>query len=173
VKALLLTGSVGSGKTTVMLALGDLLTESGVPHALLDLDWLAWLRPAPGTLTVDQVLVANLAATWPTFVSAGAQVVVLTRAVQRAEQLAAIRAALPGVDLLSVRLEVTEPTRVARLRARDTGEELAEHLAFALDPLFEDVAIATGNRDPRSVALELYALVKPTGQDTPVPPIPQ
>jgi adenylylsulfate kinase-like enzyme len=39
-RALLLTGTVGAGKTSVADALGDLLTEAAVPNAVLDLDWL-------------------------------------------------------------------------------------------------------------------------------------
>src|SRR5258708_347501 len=59
VRALLLSGPVGSGKTTVLLALGELLEERGEPYALVDLDWLAWGQPAPGTLRVEEGLLAN------------------------------------------------------------------------------------------------------------------
>ena len=41
-RALLVTGSVGAGKTAVLLALGELLAERDEPYALVDLDWLCW-----------------------------------------------------------------------------------------------------------------------------------
>lgn len=37
-KALLITGPVGVGKTTVAEAVGDVLATAGVPHAVIDLD---------------------------------------------------------------------------------------------------------------------------------------
>jgi adenylylsulfate kinase-like enzyme len=49
-RALLLTGTVGIGKTTVAVAVGDLLREREVANAVVDLDELrrAWPSP-PGT----------------------------------------------------------------------------------------------------------------------------
>jgi hypothetical protein len=175
-RGILLTGGVGTGKTAVLLALGELLEERGEPYALLDLDWLAWLRPAPGTLSVHEVLVANLAAAWETFRSAGVETLVLARFVRSADELAAIRGALADVELVAVRLTVPPALQEARLRARDTGRELAQHLAFLAEgeaELFEDATVANG-REPQDVAAEVlrYA-VSPTGQDTPVPPSPQ
>jgi len=39
---------VGTDKTSVAEMVGDLLTEAGVPNAVIDLDWLrrSWLSPA-------------------------------------------------------------------------------------------------------------------------------
>jgi type II secretory pathway predicted ATPase ExeA len=175
-QAILLTGGVGSGKTTVLLALGELLEERDEPYALVDLDWLAWLRPAYGTLTVHDALVANLAATWETFRRAGVETLVLARHVSSAEELAAIRRAIPDVALTAVRLTVPADLREERLRARDTGRELEQHLellSLGEAALFEDATVAN-DRAAREVARDLlrYA-VSPTGQDTPVPPSPQ
>ena len=47
-RALLLIGTMGSGKTTVMLEVGRLLSERGEPHALVH------LRTARYTLTVTR-----------------------------------------------------------------------------------------------------------------------
>ena len=40
--AVLLTGVLGVGKSTLAADLADLLDEAGVPVAALDLDWLTW-----------------------------------------------------------------------------------------------------------------------------------
>jgi thymidylate kinase len=161
VKAILLTGGVGTGKTTVLLALGELLEERAEPYALVDLDWLAWLRPAPGTLSVQDALVANLAAAWETFRRAGVERLVLARALQSAEELAAIRAALPGVELVAVRLTVPPEVQEQRLRARDTGRELEQHLAFLAageQERFENATVANAG-SPRDAAGEVLRLI--------------
>ncbi|GAB2821190.1 DUF397 domain-containing protein [Lentzea nigeriaca] len=46
-RALLITGPVGVGKTTVAEAVGDVLAAAEVPHAVIDLDWLRCFRPSP------------------------------------------------------------------------------------------------------------------------------
>ncbi|MGW3761717.1 hypothetical protein [Streptomyces sp. NPDC005131] len=46
-RAILITGTVGAGKTSVAGAAGDLLTGAGVPNAVIDMDWLCRTWPAP------------------------------------------------------------------------------------------------------------------------------
>jgi hypothetical protein len=173
VRAILLTGRVGSGKTAVLLELGRLLEERGEPYALLDLDWLAWVRPAPGTLTVEGVLLTNLVAVRDTFARAGVEWLVLARYLESAEQLAALRQILG--DVFAVRLEVSRPELERRLRARDTRPDLDEHLALLdrEDAFYEDLLLANDGGSPAETASAIYALTSPTGQDTPVPPSPQ
>ena len=48
-RALLLTGTVGAGKTTVAATVGDLLREHGVPNATVDLDELRWACRSPSS----------------------------------------------------------------------------------------------------------------------------
>ena len=45
--ALLVTGTVGAGKTTTAEVVGDLLREATVPNAVVDLDRLSATWPAP------------------------------------------------------------------------------------------------------------------------------
>nr|WP_220093533.1 zeta toxin family protein [Flexivirga caeni] len=47
-RTLLITGTVGAGKTTTAYAVGDLLRARELPHAVIDLDELHRLWPAPG-----------------------------------------------------------------------------------------------------------------------------
>jgi hypothetical protein len=164
-RGILLTGGVGTGKTTVLLALGELLEARGEPYALVDLDWLAWLRPAPGTVSVQDVLVANLRAAWETYRGAGVETLALARFVRTAEELAAIRGALPDVELVAVRLTLPPALQEERLRARDTGRELEQHLALLAEgepASFEDASVAN-DRDPLEVMQEIVELVLPHG----------
>jgi energy-coupling factor transporter ATP-binding protein EcfA2 len=130
-RAILLTGHVGSGKTTVLHALDELLAERTEPYALVDLDWLAWVRPsAAATLTVRDALVTNLAALWKTYCRAGVERLVLSRAVQDSEELRAITDTLGSVEIFVARLAVPRTALEGRLRERDSGAQLAEHLAM-------------------------------------------
>ena len=76
--ALLLNGTVGSGKTAVADALGDLLADREIPHAVIDLDWLrrAWPSP-PGDPFNHAMTLRNLTAVATNFLAAGAERLVL------------------------------------------------------------------------------------------------
>jgi len=164
-RAILLTGTVGSGKTAVTIAIGDLLALREQPYALVDLDWLGWMEPAPGSLiTQRSVLAENLRLIWPTFREAGVGRLVLARYVEDSAQLGEFRAALPGVELVVVRLVATQAVIERRLRARDSGAQLTEHLAetalFAARGeagALEDAVVENGDRPLTEVAAEVLA----------------
>jgi energy-coupling factor transporter ATP-binding protein EcfA2 len=144
VRAILLTGGVGAGKTTVLQALGALLEERDEPYALVDLDWLCWARPRSGT--PHELLCVNLAGVAAAYADHGVEALVLARHLVSAAELDALRAALPGVPVTAVRLVADAATRETRLRARDTGAELDEHLALLRAgevPQFEDAEVAS------------------------------
>jgi cytosine/adenosine deaminase-related metal-dependent hydrolase len=162
--ALLLVGTVGSGKTTVLLEIGRRLEDRGEPYALVDLDWLAWVAPAHGSpLTVHDVLVANLAGAVETFRTAGVTRLALARDVTTRSELEAIRAALGGARLTIVRLDAPPPVLERRVRGRDTGADLAEHLAeirvaaAAPPPPFPHVAVSNDERPVADVAADVLA----------------
>jgi GTPase SAR1 family protein len=163
VKALLLVGTVGSGKTTVLLELGRHLSVDGEPHALVDLDWLAWVDPSPTSeLSVHEILVANLAAAVETFRRAGVTRLVLARHLTRAEDLASIEAALGGAELAVVRLDAPAAVLEARIRSRDSGRELEAHLGAigaAERPEFPHVTVENDGRPPAEVADEILAAI--------------
>src|SRR5919109_5248 len=162
-RSILLSGPVGSGKTTLLLEIGELLERTDKPYALVDADWLAWLRPAPGeSLAVDDVLVENLRAVWTTFRRVGVRRLVVARFLQRPEQANAIRHALDDLDLFVVRLAVPKQELNKRLRERDSGREVAEHLALIdeyVPVAFEDAVVdAGGGRPPSEIAVEILTL---------------
>ena len=141
-RAILLTGGVGTGKTTVLQALGELLEKRGEPYALVDLDWLCWARPRTGT--PHELLCVNLAAIAAVYAEQGIERLVLARHLASAAELEAVREALPGVPVTAVRLVADADTRATRIRARDVGRELEEHLALLAagdPPRFEDADV--------------------------------
>ncbi len=164
-RAILLTGTVGSGKTAVAIEIGELLEAGDRSYALVDLDWLAWVRPAPASIyTVHSLLAENLGLIWPRFREAGVERLVLARYLDDAAQLRALRAVLPGVELCVVRLTAPQPLVEQRLRARDAGVQLEEHLAEtarlaarAEAAAIEDAVVANGERPLRAVAEDVVA----------------
>jgi hypothetical protein len=164
-RGILLTGTMGSGKTVVAMELGERLEAAGHPYALVDLDWLGWVQPSPASaLTQRSVLAENLRLIWPTFREAGVQRLVLARYVEDRPQLDEFRAALPGVELFVVRLVASLEVIERRLRARDSGAQRAEHLAetalFAARGeanALEDAVVENGERPLGEVAAEVLA----------------
>jgi energy-coupling factor transporter ATP-binding protein EcfA2 len=163
-RAIVLSGAVGSGKTTLLLQIAAVMEERGEPYALIDLDWLAWVHPAAGSERgVGELLVENLRAVWGAYRGAGVRRLAMARHLEHAGQLTAVRGALPGVELLAVHLAVPAAVLEQRLRRREAGPELSEHLAMlaagAGATPFEDAVVDNDDDRPaREVALEILRL---------------
>ncbi|ALD11834.1 AAA family ATPase [Clavibacter capsici] len=160
--AVILTGTVGAGKTTTMHALGALLGERDVPHALVDGDAVRLLHPAPADDPFQQELeLRNLRALARTYREAGARVVLVATVVERSADLPRYAEALGSRAPLVVRLSVDPDAVRARLDARHSGDAaaLAWHrarapeLAAIIDAAgLGGLAIDTTSRTPAEVA---------------------
>lgn len=166
--SLLVTGTIGTGKTVVAVESGELIAATGLTAAVVDLDWLAWVRPPSSALfekdAVHGLVVRNFAAIWPNLRDAGAQRFVLARALTTRAEVDAIGDAIPDGDLFVVRLTATPETIRARLEARDSGATLQEHLAQSVefdrlldDARIADATVATDGRGVRDVARAVLA----------------
>lgn len=162
-RCLHLTGTVGAGKTTTAYAVGDLLRARDVSHAVIDLDELHRLWPAPeGDPFKQQVELANLRAVAANYRAAGATYLVLAGVVVR--------------DRRRYEDALGEPVRLCRLRAplsvvttrltdrHESGEERDWHIRRApeLDELLDDAASAdltidVGDETPAQVAARVLA----------------
>jgi adenylylsulfate kinase len=154
-RALLLTGPVGSGKTSALAAAAGLVGER---CAAIDLDWLTW-ADVPGA-TVDELLEANLRAVWQTFRGAGVTRLLLARRLPSREALAPVERALAGVELATVRLVLPHAELERRLRARDE-HELEAHLGLVAEDegaeVFEDACVEAAGLTPAQVAAAALA----------------
>ena len=166
-RALLLNGTVGAGKTSVAAAVGDLLRERGVPHAVVDLDALRQAWPAPeGDRFNMTILLSNLHAVSANVRAAGARSLVLAGVVETAADRDALRRAV-GVPLTVVRLTADLDLVRARLRARhhddpdglrwhlDRSGELADILAASAA---EDHVVDTTGASVPAVAARVLTL---------------
>jgi adenylylsulfate kinase-like enzyme len=164
---LLLTGTVATGKTTIAAEIGEIFPEGARPIVIVDLDQLGWafIPDAPS----DRILklrTDNLAAIWPNLHSAGFPHVVISGAISTLEELQLIRAAVGRSVLTVVRLVTPPPLLEARLRGRDDGRLLDDHLVVmptverSLDQSkLEDFRVINDERSPREVATMVLELI--------------
>jgi adenylylsulfate kinase len=145
-RALLITGTVGVGKTSTAVAAGDLLADARVPNAVLDLDWLrrSWPSP-PGDPFNSAMTVRNLRSVARNYLRAGAVRLVLAGVIESVEERRRYREAL-GVDLTVCRLRLDPSALHTRLthRHRDDETGLRWHLARSgeLDAILDDAGVA-------------------------------
>ena len=114
------------GKTAMAQEIVAIAAERGLWVAAIDLDWLGWA--SGGSVSVDELINRNLALVAANYSAAGIERLVLARALVSSSNLVAIGRALPGWKLTVVRLQAPFPTLQKRIRARDSGAELDEHL---------------------------------------------
>ncbi len=115
-RAILVTGVYGTGKSTVIGDIGDLLETGPTIYAAIDLDWLAWSN-APGAGHDDHdLLTRNLGAVVSNYRVAGVELILLAGFVHQRSTVAAIRDAIE-MPLFVVRLTVPLAVIEARLRS--------------------------------------------------------
>jgi hypothetical protein len=164
-RALLLTGGLATGKTAVAREVVAAGADLGLHVAAIDLDWLGWATGA--TFGVDELIGVNLAGVAANYSEAGIDNLVLARAVLSPLSLQAVSDALPGWEVRVVRLHASRATLERRVRARDSGAELEEHLA-AIDEVTDQATktvpsapvVLNQERAIREVALEVMRLAR-------------
>jgi hypothetical protein len=145
-KALLITGTVGVGKTTVADAVGYLLREAAVPTAVVDIDWLRHAWPAPPDDRFNMGLaMRNLQAVSANFFAAGATRVVMAGVVESAADRASHAQAV-GVPMTVCRLRADLDlvrTRLARRHEHhDSMREWYLRRCVELDAIMDTAAVA-------------------------------
>lgn len=128
---LLLTGTVGVGKTAVLREIGEVLRLARVSHGRIDLDWLGYGSPAPGFEADEDrplgrfgsdLVMENLAAMWPNYRARGLTNLAVARALtDPAREVVALQSAVPGSVVTICRLEADEATVAQRVEQREQG----------------------------------------------------
>ncbi|HEX4906776.1 MAG TPA: adenylyl-sulfate kinase [Acidimicrobiales bacterium] len=162
VPVLLLTGTVGAGKTTIAEAINGELYRRDIAHAALDLDALIWHWPQTSRWHQD-LLFENLAAVWSNFAAHGATRLVLARVLEDVGDLDRYRVAVPGAEITVCRVIAPHDMRVERLKRRmQPGEDLDWHLHRTGElhdilerAAYEDFVVENVHRPVRDVALEV------------------
>jgi adenylylsulfate kinase len=144
-RALLVTGTVGVGKTSVAEAMGDLLTEAEIPNAVVDLDWLcqSWPTPPDDRFNVGMLL-RNLRCVAGNYLDAGAIRLVLAGVAESRTERDHYEEAI-GIGLSVCRLRVHLHTVHQRLAHRhgDDHDGLRRHLSRSgeLDRILDHAAV--------------------------------
>jgi hypothetical protein len=138
-RALLLTGGLATGKTVVIKEVVAIASTLGLRTAAIDLDWLGWSTGA--TFELDDLIARNLMAVAGTYAAAGIDHLAVARAVAHPNGLKVITAALAEWELTVIRLAAPRGSLEQRIRTRDSGSELREHLS-ELDNMTVQVSAA-------------------------------
>ncbi len=162
-QAIIITGPVGSGKTTVMATITEILEEQNRPCAGVDMDHLRWFYPKqPGDPFGGEVGRKNLAFVAANYRSMGVSIIAIADMVESDDDRQKLAEALPDFEVHVVRLRVPLSLVEERLRQRETIDRLPWYLDRApeLESIMDarnigDTVIEVGERTPREVALEI------------------
>jgi hypothetical protein len=119
VQVIVITGNMGSGKTTILAEASDLLAASGVVHAAVDLDTLG-MGHLTGT-SWPELSCWNLSCVWRNYAAAGASRLLIAEAVENRYELTRIQEAVPGADIVVCRLTAALETLRRRVSQREIG----------------------------------------------------
>jgi len=158
---LILTGSMGAGKTAVLGEASDLLMQRRIVHAAIDLDALG-VACLPSETGADDVMYENLRTVYENYAALGVQRFLVARAMEHAGELARCREVIPSAEVMVCRLRASVEVMKSRVEMREPGMLLAQRvtrvatLDAALDRAhFEDFSVANENRSLRQVALDV------------------
>lgn len=168
VKGVVITGTIGVGKTTLAEATSEVLHERGLRHALIEVDWLGQVYPAPEARDPYNVGLSlkNLAEIWTNYVATGITYAVVSMTLENRGQLDRLRAAMSGCQLTVVRATARPETVAERIRGREFGNLLedflkrTDDLARSIEEAnLGDLSIGTDDHPPMDLARALLKLL--------------
>jgi len=158
---LIITGTMGSGKSAVLAEASDILGRQCVVHAGIDVDALG-LAHLPSSAASDGVMYENVRSICRNYFALGVQRFLLARAIEEAAQLELCREIVPAKDTLVCRLTASIETMERRVAMREPGISQRECVArvAVLDAILdrarlEDFMIVNENRSLTEVAREM------------------
>lgn len=161
VSLLIITGTMGAGKTSVLGEASDLLARRHIAHAAIDLDALG-LAHLPSTASNHGVLYRNLHSICQNYASLGVTRFLVARATEDRAELELCRSAVSASNTVVCRLAATLETMQQRVKMRETGVSQREYVArvanlnLTLDAAqLEDFIVASEGRCVTEVAQEV------------------
>ena len=158
---LIITGSMGSGKSTVLGAATDLLTLQGIPHAAIDLDTLG-IYHLPIEVDGSDLGFRNLQCVWGNYAAFGLRRLLLASAIETRTALEACRQAVAAKRTVICRLRASLETMQRRVRLREPGpfqQDFVARVAKLDDMLdraqLEDFSIANEDSPVTGVAHDM------------------
>jgi hypothetical protein len=158
---LIITGTMGAGKSAVLGEASDILARRNIVHAAIDLDALG-MAHLPSSAPSDAVMYENLRSISANYATLGVQRFLVARALEDAAQLKLCRNIIPAANTAVCRLTANIETMQRRIELRDSGisqSELVARVAILNNILdgarLEDFAIVNENRSLTDVAIEM------------------
>jgi cytidylate kinase len=158
---LIITGSMGAGKTTVLAEASDILALRHITHAAIDLDALG-LAHLSSAASNDNVMYRNLQAVCKNYASLGVTRLLLARAMEERAELEVCRDVVLATNTLVCRLTASIEAMKQRVKMRESGVSQREYVArvaklnVILDRArLEDFIVVNENRSVTEVAHEM------------------
>lgn len=158
---LIITGTMGSGKTSVLAEASDILALRGIAHAAIDLDALG-LAHLPSATSNDDVMYRNLRSVCQNYAFIGVKRILVARGVEDRGELELCREAVSAAHTVVCRLVASVETMKQRVRMRESGVLRGRYVARVtklnsiLDRArLEDFALTSENRLLTEVAQEM------------------
>jgi hypothetical protein len=158
---LIITGTMGAGKTAAMGEASDILAQRRIVHAAIDLDALGAAH-LPSEASADNVMYDNLRSICLNYTALGVQRFLVARAIESGAQLKLCRDIIPATNTLVCRLTASIEVMKRRVEMRESGISQRDYVSRVaelndiLDRVrLEDFAVANENRSLTDVALEM------------------
>ena len=158
---LIITGSMGGGKSTVLGEASDILTQRQMVHATIDVDALGGAHLLSATAD-DEVMYKNLESVCQNYRAAGIRRFLLARALEDAAQLRLCRKIVPAEDIAVCRITASLAVMTRRVEMRESGIWQRAYIArvAVLDAILdrsrlEHFTVVNENRSVTEVALEM------------------
>ena len=158
---LIITGTMGAGKTSVLAEASDILALRHLVHAAIDVDALGLAHLPPG-IEADGVMYRNLESVCKNYAALGVPRFMLARAIEDCAELALVRSVVAATKTVVCRLTASMEVMEQRVRMRESGALQGESVARVaklnaiLDGArLEDFTVANESRSSSEVANEV------------------
>jgi adenylylsulfate kinase-like enzyme len=158
---LIITGTMGAGKTTVLGEASDILASRHIAHAAIDLDALG-VAHLPSSAGNDGVMYRNLQSVCENYAALGVTRILVARAVENRTELEVCRRTVSAANTVVCRLSANIETMQQRVGARELGMLQHQYIfrVAELDVILErarleDFTINNENRSPTETAHEM------------------
>jgi len=158
---LIITGTMGAGKTAVLGEASDILAQRQIVHAAIDLDALG-LAHLPAAAFSDGVMYDNLRSICSNYAALGVQRFLLARAIEDDARLRLCRDIIPAANTVVCRLTASIEAMKRRVRTRDLGISQREYVARVAElnvilerAQLEDFVVTNEDRPLTEVAIEV------------------
>jgi adenylylsulfate kinase len=160
---LIITGSMGAGKTSVLAEASDILALRRIVHAAIDLDAMG-LAHLPSAADTDGIMYRNLGSVCRNYAALGVTRILLARAIEDRAEQELCRSVVAAANTQVCRLTASINTMQQRVRKRESGvlqrqyvDRVATLEAILDRAQLEDFAVVNENRSISQVAQEMLS----------------